>query len=183
MGRPKALLDWGGQPLIAYQVSQLREAGVDEIIVVLGYHGDEIHRAIRHLPCRVMLNPRFHTGRAGSLRIGAKAVDRDADMIVVTNVDQPRSAAFIRALLAAHDKKLAATRPAFAGHHGHPVVVSGWLRDELLQARDEDDGLRGVLRQHAGALGEVVVEAATDVDLNTPEEYEDALRATGYARS
>ncbi|MYK25863.1 MAG: NTP transferase domain-containing protein, partial [Dehalococcoidia bacterium] len=36
MGQPKALLDWGGEPLICYQIRQLQEAGVDEVVVVLG---------------------------------------------------------------------------------------------------------------------------------------------------
>src|SRR5688572_3577180 len=79
MGQPKALLDWGGEPLIAYQVKQLKEAGVDEVVVVLGYRSDDIHRKIGSLPCRVMLNARYQMGKANSLRIGAKAVDRDAD--------------------------------------------------------------------------------------------------------
>ncbi|MBK7725004.1 MAG: NTP transferase domain-containing protein [Dehalococcoidia bacterium] len=44
MGRPKALLDWGGQPLVCYQVRQLQEAGCDEVIVVLGHKADNISR-------------------------------------------------------------------------------------------------------------------------------------------
>ncbi|MEO6397075.1 MAG: NTP transferase domain-containing protein, partial [Tepidiformaceae bacterium] len=49
MGEPKALLDWGGEPLLAYHVRQLREAGADEVIVVLGHRGDEIQRGMRGL--------------------------------------------------------------------------------------------------------------------------------------
>jgi CTP:molybdopterin cytidylyltransferase MocA len=108
MGETKAL-PTGAAALICYQVKQLIEAGVDEVIVVLGYRGDAVHRALKRLPCRVMLNPRFHTGRAGSLRIGAKAVNREADAIVVSNVDQPRPASLIKELIAAHEARFAAT--------------------------------------------------------------------------
>ena len=181
MGEPKALLNWGGQPLIAYQVHQLKAAGADEVIVVLGHRCDDIHRMMKGLPCRVMLNARFHAGRAGSLRIAAKAVNREAETIVITNVDQPRPAERIQRLIAAHDQKYAATRASFEGHSGHPVVVSGWLRDELLGADDATDGLRGILRKHTAELNSVEGDALYVLDVNTPEEYQEALTTFGLA--
>ncbi len=175
MGEPKALLDWGGEPLLSYQVHQLKEAGCDEVIVVVGHRSDEIQRAIRRLPCRIMLNSRFQMGRAWSLRLGARAVSRDAEAIVVLNVDQPRPAALIRRLLDEHRQEFAATRPEHDGHGGHPVVISGWLRDEMLVATDEDEGLRGILRRHANKIHGVAAGADSLVDINTPEDYREAL--------
>jgi CTP:molybdopterin cytidylyltransferase MocA len=171
MGSPKALLDWHGQTLVSYQVDQLRSAGADEVIVVLGHRADEIHRTLRDAPCRVMVNSRYFVGRASSLRIGAKAVNRDTSSIVIINVDQPRPADFLRALIAAHDDTVAATRPTFEGRSGHPVVVSGRLRDELLDVNDETEGLRAVLRAHAGEIREIESGPASLTDLNTPAEY------------
>lgn len=179
MGEPKALLDWGGQPLIAYQVQQLKEAGVDEVIVVVGHHGDEIHRRIGQLPCRVMFNARYVQGRASSLRIGARAVNRDAEAIVIMNVDQPRPASHIRALLAAHTATFAATRPHYNGHSGHPLVVSGALREELLHAVEEEGGLRAIIRAHAAEIQDIPSDALCQVDVNTPEEYRAALASVG----
>ena len=175
MGKPKALLDWGGQCLVNYQVEQLREAGCDEVIVVLGHKADDVSRQMRTTNCRTMLNPRYAHGRAGSLRIGAKAVNRDTDAILIVNVDQPRPAEFLRALITAHDPKHAATRPTFEGHTGHPIVVSGWLRPELLEAKDESDGLRGILHAHVSELGEFVAGELAVLDVNTPEEYQAAV--------
>jgi CTP:molybdopterin cytidylyltransferase MocA len=177
MGEPKQLLDWGGEPLLAYQVRQLREAGCDEVIVVLGYRSDDIHRAIRRSECRVMLNPRYQMGRAGSLRIGAKAVDRDAEAIVIINVDQPRSADRIRELVERHDQQFAATRPACDGHAGHPLVVSGWLRPELLEASEEQEGLRGIIRRHQDQLQEIPSDSGCLLDINTRADYEEARRS------
>ncbi|MCS7295048.1 MAG: nucleotidyltransferase family protein [Chloroflexota bacterium] len=182
MGRPKALLDWGGVPLIRYQIEQLKAAGADEVIVVLGYRADEIHRTIRDLPVRVMFNPRFQFGRAGSLRLGAKAANRDAEKIVIVNVDQPRPASLIRELLEAHDTSFAATVPVAQGHRGHPVVVSGWLRQELMAADDESEGLRGILARHAAAVREYPASDLCLLDINTPDEYEEALRLFALAR-
>lgn len=177
MGQPKGLLDWGGESLLSYQVRQLNEAGLDEVIVVLGYHADDVQRSIRPLKCRVMNNARYHAGRASSLRIGAKAVNRDTDSIMIVNVDQPRPASALRTLLAAHDVKYAATRPSHEGHSGHPVVVSGWLRPELLEASEDAGGLRAILRAHGTQIQDLPGDAIWTLDLNTPEEYRLAVEA------
>lgn len=181
MGRPKALLGWGGKPLIAYQVEQLREAGADEVIVVLGHRTDEIHRLLATVPCRVMSNPAYHAGRASSLRIGARAVNRDADAIVVVNVDQPRPAEFYRLLIAAHQPDSSATRPEFEGHHGHPIIVSGRLRPEMMDASEEELGLLGVLRRHLSEIASFPSSDLCLLDVNTPQDYEDALKRFGLA--
>jgi CTP:molybdopterin cytidylyltransferase MocA len=134
MGQLKPLLDWGGQPLLGYEVEQLKAAGVDEVIVVLGFHADDVHRKVAKYSMRTVLNSVYYQGRAGSLRFGAKAVDRDADAIVIQAVDQPRPADFLRQLVAAHKPESAATLPVNNGRHGHPVIVSGRLRQEMLNA-------------------------------------------------
>ncbi|MGI8927228.1 MAG: nucleotidyltransferase family protein [Tepidiformaceae bacterium] len=179
MGTPKALLDWGGETLVAYQVRQLREAGCSEVIVVLGHVSDAIQRRMHDVDCRVMFNARHQFGRAGSLRIGAKAASRDADAIVILNVDQPRPAATIRALLEAHRPEAAATRPVHNGRHGHPVVVAGRLREELMGAQDASGGLHGVLARHEGEIDDVACDAVCNLDVNTPEDYEAARRTFG----
>lgn len=177
MGEPKALLDWGGEPLVRYQVRQLREAGADEVVVVLGHRGDDVHREMRGLDCRTVLNATYQLGRAGSLRAGAKAVSREAETIVVLNVDQPRAAALIRAVIEARTPEAAAARPAHGGRHGHPVALAGRLRGELLEASEEDGGLRGVLAAHADVIVDAPAGEECLLDLNTRAEYEAALAA------
>lgn len=182
MGTSKALLDWGGVPLVRYQIEQLHEAGVDEVIVVLGHRADDVSRQIRHTPCRIMLNPRYHMGRAGTLRIGAKAVNRDAECIVILNVDQPRPAAFVREMLAAHKSGgRLITHPVSDGHGGHPVITAGSLRPELMEATDSSEGLRGVLSRHAAEIHTIAAGEICLLDVNTPEEYQRARPAAATA--
>ena len=177
MGEPKALLDWGGEPLIRYQIRQLQEAGVDEVVVVLGYRADDIHRKLHGLTYRSVLNPVYQLGRAGSLRAGAKAVSREASAIVLLNVDQPRAADLIRSVIQAHTPAAGATRPACGDRHGHPVVLSGRLRGELLTASEDEHGLRGVLATHVDEVVDVPSDERCLLDLNTPDEYEAAIAA------
>ncbi len=175
MGELKALLDWDGEPLIRYQIRQLQEAGADEVVVVLGHRSDDIHRRLRGLNYRSVLNPTYQLGRAGSLRAGAKAVNHEASAIVLLNVDQPRPAELMRTLIEAHGPPAVATRPAHGDRHGHPVVLAGRLRGELLDASDNQGGLHGVLAAHASEIVDVPCDKRCLIDLNTRDEYEAAV--------
>ena len=177
MGQPKALLDWGGEPLICYQIRQLQEAGVDEVVVVLGYRADDIHRKLHGLTYRSVLNPVYQLGRAGSLRAGAKAVSPEASAIVLLNVDQPRPADLIRSVIEGHTSADSATRPVHGDRHGHPVVVAGRLRNELLAATEDERGLRGVMEAHVNEIVDVPSDERCLLDLNTPDDYEAAIAA------
>jgi CTP:molybdopterin cytidylyltransferase MocA len=180
MGRPKAVLDWGGVPLIHYQVRELLEA-LCEVIVVLGHAADEIRP---HVPpeARIVVNEGYREGRASSLRTGAVALPDDADTIVVLNVDQPRPRQVIEALTAAHragdafKTQPVITRPIHQGQHGHPLVVSGALLPELRVASEEAQGLRGVVEAHSDAIREVELDSRIVLlDLNTADDYQRAL--------
>ncbi|MGE0726296.1 MAG: NTP transferase domain-containing protein, partial [Alphaproteobacteria bacterium] len=174
MGMPKAMLPWEGAPLVRYQVEQLREAGVEDVVVVLGHRADEVHRLLHDTPCRVMLNARVFAGRAASLRLGARATNRDAETILVISVDQPRTAGFLRALLAGHQPANVITRPAHDGRHGHPIVLSGRLREELLNVDEATEGLRAIIRAHDVQISEVKLGPEALLDLNTPDDYASA---------
>ena len=186
MGRPKALLPWCGVPLIEYQVRQLSEAGIDEIVVVLGHAADEIREHVRPSTgsgwsLRTIVNLHYQEGRATSLRAGAGALPDDAGPIMVLNVDQPRPAVLLRSLLAAHDAgDSSISRPAFEGRHGHPPVLDGALLEELRGVEEASLGLRGVMAAHASDIANIDLgDERALVSFNTPEEYADALTRFG----
>ena len=58
MGTLKALLEWQGRPLIMHQIVALREAGADEVVVVLGHRADELQARIGSQPRRVFRRQR-----------------------------------------------------------------------------------------------------------------------------
>lgn len=180
MGQPKALLPWGGVTLIEYHVRQLSEAGVGEIVVVLGHAADEIREQVPNI-ARVIVNLHYNEGRATSLQAGAGALPDDAGPIIVLNVDQPRPAELLRALLGAHEAGASAiSRPTFEEQHGHPPVLDGVLLDELRAVEEEALGLRGVMTAHAIDVADIDLgDERVLVSFNTPEEYEGALARFG----
>ena len=90
MGEPKALLDWGGKPLLQHQIDEMLAAGCTAVVVVLGADADAIRAQIRcDGRCRMVMNEEHAQGRASSVRRGAEAVTDDAAVVVVASVDQP----------------------------------------------------------------------------------------------
>ncbi len=196
MGRAKALLPWGDTTLLEYQIGELRAADVDDIVVVLGHDAEAI---APHVPAgvRAVVNEAYREGRASSLRAGANALPDSAGPIVVLGVDQPRPRRVHERLLSAHrDGRGLITVPATDGKRGHPTVVAGPLLPELREASEETQGLRGVIAAHEADVQEAPfillqhesMAAEPDLlalivllDINTPEDYENALALFGYS--
>src|SRR5688572_6878454 len=102
MGSPKQLLAWDGGTLIEYQVRQLKEAGADHIVVVLGHLADQIHESLAGLDVDVVINDRYKEGRAGSVRAGAQSLKEGTEAVIILSVDQPRPSPVIKKVLDAH---------------------------------------------------------------------------------
>ncbi len=177
MGVPKPLLKWAGETLIEYQVHQLREAGVDHVIAVLGHHAEEVRPLAERAGATVVVNAGYAEGRASSLRAGAAAVPPGAAAIAVLNVDQPRTASVTARLLAEHLASGALiTLPTCDGKRGHPALLSGSLLPELCTVDDATEGLRAVIHRHAADVREVAFDTPVVLlDINTSEDYERAL--------
>ena len=78
MGQPKALLPWGGVPLVRHQVDLLAaQPAVDLVIVVVGGLLDEVQATLDSTPARVVTNPRFR--KAGPPRWPPARVPLRAD--------------------------------------------------------------------------------------------------------
>jgi CTP:molybdopterin cytidylyltransferase MocA len=174
----KQLVPWGGRPLVAWQAEQLRDAGADEVVVVLGHRAQEIRAAVPAW-CRVVVNEAYRDGRATSLKAGALALADETEALLILSVDQPRPAWLSRRLLQRWRETGAPIVSAkFPRRFGHPVLLDGSLLPELRRVEEATQGLRAVVRKHAAqALAVAVANEALDYDMNTPEDYEAALAA------
>jgi molybdenum cofactor cytidylyltransferase len=176
MRRLKQLLPWGGTTLVAWQVGQLREAGAEEVVVVLGHEAEQIRPAVPP-EARVVVNAAYREGRATSLRAGASAVPDGADAVLILSVDQPRPAWLSRALIERwRAERPLVMSPRFERRYGHPILLDGSLLPELRDVSDETLGLRAVIDRHVERAQSLAISnQRVDVDLNTPADYEAAL--------
>jgi molybdenum cofactor cytidylyltransferase len=176
MGRPKALLAIGADTFVTRACRTLSEAGVDDLIVVAGTEHAEVAAALGDagLHARVIENPRREEGQLSSLLTGLAVADRPGvDAVLVHLVDVPLvRAETARAVVEAFRRTRApVVRPAVGGRHGHPVLFSRRVFDDLRRA-DPAVGAKAVVRAHAADVCDVPVDddgACRDVD--TPEEY------------
>jgi molybdenum cofactor cytidylyltransferase len=174
LGAFKPLLPWpaedSAEPLVAYQVCQLREAGLRPVVVVTGYRADEVATAAIEAGAQVVHNPQYQSGKASSVRTGVAATPEGVPLLIV-GVDQPRPARIVRQLVAALLEGRDLVIPTYRGRPGHPPLFAARLRAELAAVQEESFGLRAVVQRHADAATYVETESPLAlVNLNTPEE-------------
>ncbi|MDA0770889.1 MAG: nucleotidyltransferase family protein [Chloroflexi bacterium] len=178
MGTPKPLLEWHGIPLVEYQIFSLIDAGVDDVLVVLGHNADEVSPAVDLTPARWVLNPDYAQGKTTSIKSGLMSIHPNAEAILLLAVDQPRTSAIVSQVLNAHVANGALiTSPRYQGHGGHPLIFDGSLKPELEHITEEMQGLREVFAAHRKEVLELEIDdPMVRLDLNTPEAYEEAKR-------
>ena len=194
MGRSKALLPWGGGPLIAHQVQQLQKSRVRESIVVIGPEGDALRPHIESTlrpgwKARVVVNPHPDEGKVSTIQAGLMALSVPPEGILVAAVDQPLDARLVNALIerAAQewDRGAACGRrtilvPSFGAKRGHPPLFCGSLFAELMGISEEGGGLRAVVRRDPARVLHVPWDDPVILlNLNEPADLPARLRSTG----
>lgn len=179
MGEPKQLLDWQGRTLVAAQVETLLEARCSPVIVVLGAHATRVREAIAvGADVQVTTNRQWRSGRASSIRAGARAVPSAVDAVAIVSVDQPTRAAVVTRLvdeLGLSTDALIAV-PRHEGRNGHPPVFRAELLPELQQVTERQEGLRQIRRRHADrTIFLEMNDPLVTLNLNTPEAYRRAI--------
>jgi L-glutamine-phosphate cytidylyltransferase len=84
LGRPKCLQRLGGVPLVHHQINALASAGVDDVVIVVGYQQRQVRESVG-AAARFVVNDRFaETNSLYSFLLAADVVDED---VVVMNSD------------------------------------------------------------------------------------------------
>jgi molybdenum cofactor cytidylyltransferase len=183
-GRPKALLELGGVPLILRQLVALSGAGVDEVVVVLGHHAPAIEAAIAAFPITLVHNPAPDDDQASSVRAGLRALSPRIDAVIVALADQPLlDAQDMVALIGAYKKRPAGAAmvvPRIDDLPGNPVIFDAALREPWL-AGEADLACRRWRQAHP----DQVAWFDTDnrryrVDIDTPEDLQRFAESTGH---
>ena len=183
MGRAKATLPAGdGQTFLTRIVQTLLDAGVDDVIVVVGHDADAIATSFSEsgLPARFVVNREYDRGQLSSLLAGLNAIDRPGvSAVLVTLVDVPLvSASTVRTVIDSHRRTGAPiVRPTSGDRHGHPLLIDRSVFGAR-RAADPSAGAKPIVRAHASALGDIAIDdegAFTDID--TEEDYRKTISA------
>ncbi|MEU2610516.1 NTP transferase domain-containing protein [Micromonospora sp. NPDC007271] len=176
LGRPKALLEWDGEPLVRRAVRLLRSGGCDPVHVVVGAGADRLPA----LPGAVLVvNPRWRDGLGGSLLRGLDSLPGTADAAVVVLVDQPwLTPAAVRRVRAAYAAGASVAVATYAGRAGHPVLLSRAAWPLLTPYATGDRGARDFLRARADLVARVPCDGSP-ADVDTPTDLTRAQRHEG----
>jgi molybdenum cofactor cytidylyltransferase len=172
-GSPKLLAPLSGRPVLQHVLDAVAEAGLADVVVVLGDEAAAIRAAVSWRKERIEVNPRPQDGLSSSLRIGldVAAEDRTVDAVLVLLGDQPRVRATVIARVL--DAAETAPRPIVRVRYVHddapnPVLVrrAAWA---LTAGLSGDRGLGPLLAERADLVAEVTVPGANP-DIDTPED-------------
>lgn len=170
-GGPKPLARYRGEPLVAHALRSVAGCCDAGVTVVVGAAGPDVAAAARAaLPAvRVVANPDWATGLAGSLRAGLAAQPADIAAVLVLLADQPAvtpaDLAALRAAWLADPGRIVAA--GFSGTAGVPAILprGTW---PALAALSGDQGARAVIAAAADRVVVPLPNAARDVD--TPDD-------------
>ncbi|MDQ0846139.1 nucleotidyltransferase family protein [Streptomyces sp. V1I6] len=170
-GRPKALLEHRGRPLVEHAVRTLREGGCGPVHVVLGASADRVREEADLTGCVVRDNPAWEEGMGSSLRVGLASLGA-ADAVLVLLVDQPGiGAEAVARVRAAYRSRSALAAAAYGRRRGHPVLFGADRWEGIAAEAEGDQGARAYLRAHADAITLVECgDVAEEYDIDTPED-------------
>jgi molybdenum cofactor cytidylyltransferase len=173
LGEPKQLLELGGRPLLQHAVDAAMEAGLKEVIVVLGHAADEVAAALRLPPgARIVVNPDFESGQASSLRAGLRELSAECRAAVILLADQPGvSYETVRALADAYREGAGpVVQTTYEGRQSHPVLLDRQIWPEI-EAVEGDVGAREVLASHPEWVTTLETGGKPPPDVDTWEDY------------
>jgi molybdenum cofactor cytidylyltransferase len=181
MGRPKALLPaGGGETFLSVLIRTLTDGGIGGGVLVVTRPADvalgrEIARASGACAGQVRQVENPGADRGGQLSSIVAALDSVGEQtraILVVPVDMPlvRASTVRRLIEAFGGSQAPILRAVCGGRHGHPVIFSRAVFEDLRRA-DPAVGARAVVRAH-GAVDIEVHDRGVLEDVDTPEDYE-----------
>ena len=179
-GANKLLLMMDGQPMVRRAARMLVGSGLAKVTVVTGHDAEAVTAALAGLPVTIAYNPDHPTGQMASVRTGLMA-SPGADGYLIAPADMPAlTARDIRWLVGRFPAAAPgnAIVPVFAGEHGHPIVVPGSARAEIVEG-GLNFGCRKFLERHPERV--VLAEApsaAFVTDIDTPDAYSAQIMRT-----
>jgi len=180
-GGGKLLARLGGQPLIAAVLGNLRDAPVDEVIVVIGADAERLREVCEQYGVRTVKNEVWERGQSTSVLAGLRACGEKARAAVLLLGDQPFvGAEAVERLVAAFVGGAKVAVATYGRRRRNPVLFSREVWPLLEAELAGDEGARSVLRRHPELVVEVPCEDVGDpADVDTREDLRRLARMRG----
>jgi molybdenum cofactor cytidylyltransferase len=173
MGRPKQLLQFGGETLLRRSASVALKAGCRPVVVVTGADAAASRKALRGLDVLEAENAQWESGISSSVRVGIEALvtaNPRTAAVVLMLCDQPFvTSEIIAQLVAAHletGRSIVASR--YGGSYGVPALF-GKVHFAELTTLEGDAGAKRVIQKHLPEV-RLVSFPEGEIDIDTPDD-------------
>jgi molybdenum cofactor cytidylyltransferase len=181
MGKPKINLSWGDTTILGFILHVLDQAGVDEIIVVIGDIQPQALPEGLAASMRITHNPEASkTEMLTSLQVGIRCLSPESDAFLVVLGDQPQiQRGVIQELISTfHGTGSEIIVPSYKMRRGHPWLASRRIWKDIL-ALEESQTLRSFLADHNSKIFYLNVQTDSILkDIDTPEDYRNQKPST-----
>ena len=184
-GGGKLLAPYRGRPLIEATLSNLADAPVDEMVVVVGEDAEGLREVCAPYGFRVVENPEWAEGMSTSVRTGLRSLGPEARAAVVLLADQPLvGAGAVERLVAAFEAGARVAVATYGGRPRNPVLFSREVWPLLMTELSGDEGARPFLRRHPELVAQVPCDGVGDpADVDTVEDLRRLERLRGREHS
>jgi molybdenum cofactor cytidylyltransferase len=185
MGRPKLLLPWRGRTVLAHIVDAWQVAGARQIAIVCAAENSALLAELDRIGVKAaerIINPEPSRGMFSSIQCAAHWAGwaEGTTHWAITLGDQPHvEVATLRGVIehAARNRD-SIVQPSYQGRARHPVILPKADWQELAGATEATLKEFLMARQARRSLIEIA-DPALDCDIDTPADYEEAVRRFG----
>jgi CTP:molybdopterin cytidylyltransferase MocA len=171
MGRIKQLLPLNNEPSIRFCLHRILDAGIAEVVVVLGSHREKIEPFLADLPVTIVDNDRCDSEMADSVRVGREALSNNATGVMIHPADQPLVRPETYKLVAdthtQHPEHIIV--PTCDGRGGHPTLFPA----SLLQQSKRSEPLNLFMRRNHERVKRIAIDdLGVVMDMDYQREYD-----------
>lgn len=178
MGKPKPMVQFGGKTFFETVYSNIKNAGIENIVTVLGFAADEVAQKLELQPACYIVNKNYFLGQFSSFQAGLRKLHPNHDGVIMALVDQPQ----IHTIIIKHILEVFAKNPnkiivpTCDGKRGHPPIFPKDLFSDILSAPPSQTAA-DIIHQHPTKTIEVeVYDDCVLGNINTKEDLQKALK-------
>jgi molybdenum cofactor cytidylyltransferase len=172
----KLLLPFKNKTVVEIVVENIIAAGIDEVIVVLGYQATQVKNVLQHLPVCFVSNADYKKGITTSIQYGVSIATGNGYMICLADMVKISSAEY-KSLRDFFENKYLLNHsciciPVFNSQKGNPVIFSSSYKEAILQCAYMD-GCKKIVEENKENL--FLPEMSTNnvlTDIDSKDDYE-----------
>ncbi|AFA49464.1 DVU_1551 family NTP transferase [Acetobacterium woodii] len=173
----KPLLEFESETALEKVVKAHQQAGIEEIIVVLGYRAEVLMPYVKKAAITAVINENYDQGMYTSIIKGISQLSEDVDGFFIHPVDIPlvktQSLKKLRDFFEKTDKGI--VYPCFFDKRGHPPLIDSRYKNVIIDNK-EDGGLKKLLGNYQNdAINLPLADEAILMDMDTRLDYQKLL--------